>query len=478
MGEEKTKKIICFIFSRYTLILSIFLLPWFFVGAVFIAFPTCRALIFIIGNAIAIFSLSVLYLSDASYEERRLWGFFMLLFPLPCAAAFFPTVLLRTKNTVKASSPSSASAAFPVYYNTSATYIRDGGEYFDMLFGDISEAKKSVYLEYFIISEGILLSKLTALLCQKARRGCEVRIIYDGFGSLGSLSKKSYAKLRAAGVSLRTFNSGIASPLTVHNSRDHRKIAVIDGRIAYTGGINVADEYANLKNRFGHWKDCALRIEGDCAAGMLRAFESCRVGTASLFAKPILFDIPDGKNGAFLPFYSFPRHLSRYSVGKEMYLSIIRAARARLYVTTPYLTYDTEVAYALSEAVARGVDVKIIIPGVKDKCLVGRVTDCVCRKLRTNGIKIYEYQPGFLHQKSVCADGEITLIGTLNLDSRSFFHNFENGVAVRSRTLANDVEEDFFTTLELSELMTDKGRKASYIHRAASAALKLFSPLF
>lgn len=369
----------------------------------------------------------------------------------------------------------------PIHKNTKVEYLKDGTVYFEKLFNDIKNAKKFVFLEYFIFGEGKLLSDLIELLHQKAKEGLDVRVIYDDVGSIKVLPYNFDKQLEQMGIKCVKFNQYTPIVSVVYNNRDHRKIAIIDGDIAYTGGINVADEYINYIEKYGYWKDNGVRLYGQAVNNFTLMF----LKTYDIYSNSktnyedfLCLDNGYENDGFVQPFGDGPAPIYENYVGENVYLNIINQATKYIYITTPYLIVNHTLMTALANAAKRGVDVKIITPGIPDKKLVYLVTRDSYRFLIKNGVKIYEYQRGFIHAKTVIADDEVCVVGTINFDYRSLVHHFECGCFMVNNSCINDVKKDFLNTLEESKQPKKKDYNSkNIIKRLFISVLKFFAPL-
>ena len=284
----------------------------------------------------------------------------------------------------------------------------------------------------------------------------DVRLIYDGFGCLTTLPHKYYEELRAKGnLPVRYLTRSVRLLNIIQNNRDHRKLCIMDGWVGFTGGINLADEYINQKERFGHWKDTAVMLKGEAVWNMTAMFlhmwaVSEQIQMRVLIMK-LIFHIEYHEeefesDGFIQPFCDTP--LDEEIVGENVYLNIINKAKNYVYICTPYLIIDNEMMTALCLAAKSGVDVRIMTPGIPDKKLVFLLTQSYYKQLLESGVKIYEYQPGFLHAKSFVCDDEIGVVGTINLDYRSLYLHFEDGVWIYKNRVIQDIKEDFVQTME------------------------------
>lgn len=348
----------------------------------------------------------------------------------------------------------SSASHFPVHQNTSAEYFQVGDDMFPVLVKELKQAKKYIFIEYFIINDGVMWQTILDILEQKAAEGVDVRLIYDGFGCLTTLPHKYYEELRKKGITCQVFNPFRPILNIIQNNRDHRKLCIVDGWVGFTGGINLSDEYINQKERFGHWKDTAIMLKGEAVWNMTVMFLHMWAVIGHTEEK-IDYEVylPHRNhqeqfmgNGFVQPFCDTP--LDEEIVGENVYLNIINKARRYVYICTPYLIIDNEMMTALCLAAKNGVDVRIMTPGTPDKKLVFLLTQSYYRQLLENGVKIYEYQPGFLHAKTFVCDDEIAVVGTINLDYRSLYLHFEDGVWIYGNDVIWSMKEDFVQTLE------------------------------
>ncbi len=368
---------------------------------------------------------------------------------------------------------------FPVYGNTESRYFPTGGEMLEAMLEDIRNAKRYVFLEYFIIAEGELWGTILDLLCQKVKEGVDVRVIYDDFGCFLSLPPKYERKLRQHGIKCYVFNKVHPFLSTSHNNRDHRKILVVDGEIAYTGGINLADEYINKKIKYGHWKDNAIRLKGDGAWSFtvmflhMWSFLSKTEEDVEKF-HPVT-KAPACADGWIHPYTDSP--MDAENVGEHVYLQIIQSARKYLYITTPYLMVDDGMISALKLSAKSGVDVRIITPEIPDKKAVHFTTRSYYRELVHAGVKIYEYAGGFIHCKSFVCDDRTATVGTANLDFRSLYFHFECGTCLYRTSSVLDVKKDFLDTMEKSRPILEADCKANLVVKLFQDIFRLFAPL-
>ena len=365
--------------------------------------------------------------------------------------------------------------------NTESVYYGTGEEMFRDMLRDIEGAERYVFLEYFIIGEGSMWNEIHTLLRRKACEGVEVRVIYDDIGCMKTLPGRYDRILKSEGISCRRFEPVTPRVTTSHNNRDHRKITVIDGKVAYTGGINIADEYINAIDRFGHWKDGGVRLYGDAAEGLLRQFISAWdlcAGEITSVADYTATDSPAlGDGGFYIPFGSGPAPSYDRAAGKGALLNLINQAQRYVYITTPYLIIDHELTESLCNAVGRGVDVRIITPAIADKRLVKLMTKSSYPYLLRAGVRIYEYTPGFIHGKAIVSDDLYAMIGTINLDYRSLFHHFEDAVWIYGTETVIAAKNDFLSTLDVSKEQDMKRARLRPTEWLATIITKIIAPL-
>lgn len=372
-----------------------------------------------------------------------------------------------------------------LFTDTTAEYFSSGEEYKNSLILDIKSAEKFIYLEFFIIKKGKFWKEVYDALKEKAISGVEVKIVYDDIGCMHALPTRYHKALKRAGIKAVPFSRLKGEANSDFNNRSHRKIVVIDGKISYTGGINIGDEYINLTSRLGHWKDVGVKLVGGATKELTKLFlidyaiNSKLLDNSDTKHYPSIVNASNTKaNGYVIPFGDGPKPLYEYSVGKSVIQAMLYSAKKYAYITTPYLIIDNDTCQTIEDASLRGVKVKIIVPGVPDKKLVNYLTKSYYDRLMKAGVEIYEYEKGFIHAKSYLIDGEYALLGTINLDYRSLEHHFENGVWFYGSPIIRDIEEDFNESLSKSVKVGEKGKKQSALKRIICALLKVFSPLF
>ena len=369
-----------------------------------------------------------------------------------------------------------------VYSGTDSRFISSGEEYFESLLKDLRRAERYIFMEYFIVERGAVWDEIHGVLRERAVAGVDVRLVYDDLGCMGKLPPHYERTLAAENISCCRFNKLRPVATLAHNNRDHRKICVIDGRVAYTGGVNIADEYANLKHPFGVWRDGGIRIRGLAVEGLLKSFLStwdfCSHTVSdyeSLLSEVTESDAPDG--GLYMPFATGPYPVYRRPVGKNIILHTINRADKYLYVTTPYLVMDYDLTEAFCNAAARGVDVRIITPGIADKKTVKIMTKSSYPYLMEAGVKIYEFAPGFIHEKTLVCDDRYALVGTINLDYRSLMHNLECAVWMCDTPTVISAREGIERTLKECVQMNDEHSRLTFVEWAVRLWMKIFAPL-
>ncbi len=370
-------------------------------------------------------------------------------------------------------------AGFPAYRNTEATYFPIGEAKFESMLIELKKAEKFIFLEYFIVDDGIMLRAVLEILAQKAKEGVEIRFMYDGMCTLSTVPPTFPSKLRKLGIKCKVFAPIRPALSTSQNHRDHRKILVIDGKVAYTGGVNIADEYINKKERYGHWKDTAVMVKGEAVRSFTIMFlQNWNVSETGIedYSKYIVENQNIVADGYVVPYGDSP--YDDEEVGEAVYMDVINNATKYVHIMTPYLILDNEMLKALEYAAKRGVDVKIIGPHKTDKPSAYLIARTYYEKLIRRGVKIYEYTPGFVHAKVFTSDNTKAVVGTINLDFRSLYLNFECASYFYKHKVVNDVEKDFDDTLsKCQEITLEDCRKYSKIKTMVGKLLYIFAPL-
>ena len=505
-----------FIFSRpaisaYLILAEILLISYVIVGATATFFYFVAAISVIVDLAALISIIN----RDANPEYKVTWSVVVLL--LPILGAFLYATFYRrriskkeerllngifsqinnhrlgrgTFDMMRRRSPLAAGKAraimhddpiAEVYTNSCSTYFASGEKYFESLIADLKEAKSYILMEYYIIDYGVLWDEIHAILKEKAQSGVEVRLLYDDFGCMHTLDWRYEEKLCSEGIKTRIFSKVSPKMSSVHNNRDHRKICVIDGRVGYTGGVNIADEYINAIERFGHWKDGGIKIHGDAVRGLIKEFFAgwdLTTRSVSDYGRYLeeVQPAPYNDGGYYIPFGSGPAPIYQRPSGKNAFLNLINQARNYIYITTPYLVIDYELTQALCNAALRGVDVRMITPGIPDKKKVKIMTRSAYPYLMQAGVKIYEYVPGFIHEKCLVTDDKYAVVGTINFDYRSFNHNFENAIWMYASPTALAVKEEFLITQNKSEREDEKKCRLTFTEWVIRNGIRLFAPL-
>ena len=370
-------------------------------------------------------------------------------------------------------------AAFPAYEHTQNRYFGDGKEMLSAMLADMRRAEKFIFIEYFIIEEGIMWNTVLNLLREKVAAGVDVRVIYDDLGCLLTLPVRYHKTLRSYGIKCEVFNRFHPLLTTLQNNRDHRKIAVIDGKVAYTGGINLADEYINEKLRFGHWRDSAVRMQGAAAESFTLMFLQTW-HTLSRTREPLRNliagrDATTPSDGWVQPYADSP--MDKIHVGERIYSHAISRSQKSLYIVTPYLMVGEEMISSLKCCSESGVDVRIFTPGIPDKKVVFFTTRSYYRELLSAGVKIYEYTPGFIHSKIVVSDDDFCMIGSTNMDFRSFYLNYECGACFYGSQMIADVKADILNLQNDCHMINEADCKTNFLVKFLQNICRMFSPI-
>lgn len=369
-------------------------------------------------------------------------------------------------------------SGFPVYDGTHTTFYPTGEEFFMSVIDELESAQKFIFIEFFILAEGELWSKIYKVLRRKIKQGVEVRIIYDDFGSLKRQQEDFAEKLRKQGFKVSVFNPIRPSVDLFLNNRNHRKIIVVDGKVSFTGGLNIGDEYVNIEQPFGHWCDCGVRLAG-------KATKSFTVMFCNMWNTTNPHDMIDPAKhfcdysvpalGFVQPYSDDP--LTSQNPAEGLYMQMINNARRYLYIATPYLILDNTMITQLVLAAKAGVDVRIITPKKWDKWYVHPVTQYNYEQLLEAGIRIYEYTPGFIHSKIFVSDDTVATVGTVNVDYRSFYFHFECGTWLCGNDAVTEIRDNYFETLKKSEeIKLDKWKRRPLSQKFKQGLLHIFAP--
>ncbi len=377
-----------------------------------------------------------------------------------------------------------SSGHYPTYAKTNVQYFSIGETMYEEMKKELLNAKRFIFMEFFIVEAGEMWDSVLEILEQKVSEGVEVRFMYDGMCSLTLLPYHYPRELEAKGLKAKMFSPIRPILTTYQNNRDHRKIVVIDGHTAFTGGINLADEYINRKVRFGHWKDTGIMLKGDAVTSFTMMFlqmwnisEKEPEDYSRYLRDPDFFYPPElPMEGFVIPYGDSP--LDDEAVGKKVYLDIINSARYYVHIMTPYLILDYEMTQALTYAAKRGVETIIIMPHIPDKVYAFLLAKSHYQELIKAGVQIYEYTPGFVHAKSFTSDNVKAVVGTINLDYRSLYLHFECAVYIYRNDVIKDIERDFQETLQQSQFITlEDCKNYPWYKRFAGRVLKIFAPL-
>ena len=372
------------------------------------------------------------------------------------------------------------SGTFPVTAHNKVVYFPLGEKKWASMLDDLRKAEKFIFLEYFIVSEGRMWGTVLKILAEKAAQGVEVRLMYDGTCAIALLPYSYPEMAEKYGIKCKMFSPLTPFVSTHYNYRDHRKILVIDGKVGYTGGVNLSDEYINHIEVFGHWKDTAVRIEGRAVRNLTLMFLNMwSLGEKSPDYAPYIAPEPEcfyGESGFVIPYGDNP--YDRDKVGEKVYMDILNRADSYVHIMTPYLILDDELMTSLKYAAERGIDVKIIFPGIPDKKAVYALGKTYFRSLLESGVKIYLYTPGFVHAKVFVSDDIKAVVGTINLDYRSLYHHFECAAYMYGTDCIHDIEKDFSETLEKCSLVTfDTIKHERFIVKLVGSFMRLLAPL-
>ena len=367
-----------------------------------------------------------------------------------------------------------------VYDQTDSQFFASGEEMWQQMLEDLKRAEKFIFLEYYIVDEGLMWDSILEILEEKASQGVEVKMLYDDIGCMVTLPGDYTVYLRSKGIDAHKFNKVIPRMTVAYNNRDHRKILVIDGQISYTGGINLADEYINHIERFGHWKDSGIRIDGPATQAFTRLFLMnwyINRGEISDFDQYHLENQTRSGSGLCIPYGSGPKPIYQMKVGKIVYQNLINQAEDFVYITTPYLIIDYDLTEDIKNAAMRGVDVRIVTPHIPDKKLIQLVTRGAYPDLLSAGVRIFEYTPGFIHSKQIIVDDRFAAVGTINLDYRSLVHHYENAVLLYKTESIADIRKDFEGIFEQSQEIFPDTINPTWYQMMIKEVTQLFAPM-
>ena len=368
--------------------------------------------------------------------------------------------------------------AFPVYENTRVDYYPVGEEKFDSMLVELEKAEKYIFLEYFIIREGIMWNSILDILIKKVKQGVDVRVMYDDLGTISNLPPNYKKTLESYGIQVHVFNRLRPILLVQMNNRDHRKILSIDGKVGFLGGINLGDEYVNKFERFGHWKDSAIKLEGQAVWSLtvmfLQFWNSVHKIEENIKRYNPHYKV-DAK-GLVQPYSDSPT--DGETLGENIHLNIINNSKRYLYIMTPYLIPSHEMIRMMILSSKNGIDIRIVVPHRPDKWYVHAITKSNYRILIENGIRVFEYTPGFIHSKNFLADDKVGIVGSTNLDYRSYYLNFESGALMYDSDAIVGLKDDFAKTFaESIEITIEDVVNVPMYKRFIRAFIGMFSPL-
>ena len=369
---------------------------------------------------------------------------------------------------------------FVISKNNKVTYYNFGEKFYPELLKELKKAEKFIFMEYFIVNKGVMWNGILEILKEKAKNGVDVRIIYDDMGSISMLTTKYPKELASYGIKCIPFNKLTPFKGIFMNNRDHRKMTIIDGKVAFSGGVNLSDEYININSKLGVWKDNGIKIVGDGIWNLTVMFLTMWNANIKTDTNILKFK-HDFKNqikndGYVIPYGVGPFHPDL--IGEDVYLNMINSAKDYLYIMTPYLIIDSEMVNSLIRAAKRGVDVRIIVPGIPDKKIVYTQTTSFFKILHDSGVKIYKYREGFVHSKVFLSDDIRAVVGTINMDYRSLYLHFENGIYLENNSEIKEIISDFEETLKDCHKLDNKDVKVGFFRNVWQAILRLFAPLF
>ena len=507
-------KILKAIFSRTTFLILAVLLEILILVSVSHLFGNVAGYVEMILRILGVFVVLGIVRFSRHLSSDLVWIIVILLFPVPGTAVYlllganlltgrtYHRIRKETKEAggllvpdeeigreMEAAAPAlagqfrylSRSAGFPFFRNEGCDYYPLGDVGYPAMLDELKKAERFIFLEYFIVEEGEMWNGILEILEEKAAAGVDVRVLYDDAGSYSTLPWNYAQALEKKGISCIPFNRINPVVNIIMNHRDHRKILVIDGKVAFSGGINLADEYINRKTRFGHWKDNVIRIRGEAVWPMTVLFLTHWNALRKQDEDFSVFRArPEAENRAPLGGYLAPygeTPLDSEITAQNIYMGILNQAVRYCYIFTPYLIIDTEFENALILAAKHGVDVRIVTPGIPDKKLVYSITRSYYRPLIRGGVRIYEYTPGFIHSKVFVCDDRIATVGTINLDYRSLYLHFENGVYLFDCAAVADVRKDAEETIAASREVTLEDCKGGIVKEFFLSALRLVAPL-
>ena len=513
LADPPKKGLLHLVFSRFGVIALLIVLQVLIYISVYGWLKSCLPVFTVLMMLFVVCGVVYLFNSSMNYSAKLAWMFVIALLPLTGAMFLFFTrmntvhrmltrrenkLIQKTRNAIP--QPQGVleelegdgsgtedlvtylnrSGCFPVFKNTEVTYFPIGEDKFAAMLDALKAAKKFIFMEYFIVEEGYMWGKILEILVEKAAAGVDIRVMYDGMCEMSQLPPKYFKLLKEKGIKAKAFSPIKPIVSSHYNYRDHRKILVIDGETAFNGGVNLADEYINRIERFGHWKDTAVMLKGDAVKSFTLMFlQMWNIDERKPEFLPWVAEeapVPAHPSGYVIPYGDCP--LDDDKVGEAVYMDILNRATDYVHIMTPYLILDGELETALKFAAARGVDVKLILPGIPDKKAAFALAKSHYKRLKAAGVKIYEYTPGFVHAKVFVSDAKKAVVGTINTDYRSLYHHFECATYMYKTACIPDIERDFQLTLQKCQEITEESIKNEKpYYKIMGGLLKFVAPL-
>ena len=511
LAKPKRKGLLGLVFSRLLLIAALIVLQIILMVNIFLHFREAIPQLAALEGLFTLVMFFYLYNCGMDASAKLTWIIVITLFPLPGAIFLAYTrtnlghrlvkartaeLIEQTRDTIPQDETVietlagdgsgtddlhryiNRSGCMPIFANTEVTYFPLGEDKFAAMLRELEQAEKFIFMEYFIVEEGEMWGRILDVLARKAKAGVDVRVMYDGMCEISTLPHDYPKRLEALGIKAKAFSPITAFVSTHYNYRDHRKILVIDNKVAFNGGVNLADEYINRRERFGHWKDTALMLRGEAARSFTLMFLQMWnvVDPAPDFSPVDAEGLSVPAQGYVMPYGDCP--LDDDKVGESVYMDMLYRANRYVHIMTPYLILDGELETALKYAAERGIDVKLILPGIPDKPMAYALAKAHYKSLIASGVRIYEYTPGFVHAKVFVSDDAKAVVGTINLDYRSLYHHFECATYLYQTPCIADIETDFQSTLAKCRAVTPetiKGEKLSY--KLMGSVMKLIAPM-
>lgn len=509
--EKKKKGLMRIVFSRVGMMAILMLIQVLSILSIYIWFSEYFKIFATVQGVFIVVMFIYLITCDMDASAKLTWLFLMMMFPISVSILFWfsrqdfghryaidrlsqmiresrevitqdPEVLNREEliesGTDDLNRYMNRSGKFPIYDHTETTFFPLGEDKFAAMLEELKKAERFIFMEYFIIDEGHMWGSILKILADKVKQGVDVRVMYDGMCEVSLLPHNYPERLGKYGIKCKPFTPLTPFVSTQYNYRDHRKILVIDGKVAFNGGVNLADEYINRITRFGHWKDTAVMLKGDAVQSFTLMFlQMWNMSEAEPKWEEAKICYPSEKSdGYVMPYCDSP--LDREKVGEMTYIDILYRAKSYVHIMTPYLILDNELETALKYAAERGVDVRIILPGIPDKKAAYALAKTHYKSLLESGVKLYEYTPGFVHAKIFVSDDEKAVVGTINMDYRSLYHHFECATYLYKNSSVQNIEADYHKTLEVcTQITEDSVRNEKMYYKVLGALIKIVAPL-